>query len=108
MLSFNDENASLWAVDTNNMVYYYDLSSHWIKVGEDIKHVSSGRNGVWAVNTDHQPLFRDGVTESNPRGITWRVVTLPTTQCEYFICQINSRISRIVSARLSLVRCLIR
>ena len=43
-------------------------------LAKSIKQIAADENGVWAVKTDGQVLFRKGVTEQNPEGEVWQEV----------------------------------
>ncbi len=78
LLSFDDETSFLCALDTNNTIYYYSSSSYWVKIDSGFIHVSVGRNGMWAVDTNNRIHNRMGVSYASPQGTYWNQIDMTT------------------------------
>lgn len=59
-----------WAVNKGGNIFTL-LKGKWIQVPGRLKHISSGKAGVWGVNSAGNIYYRTGVSRKNRKGVSW-------------------------------------
>ena len=59
-----------WAVNKRGNIFVF-TKGKWNQVPGALKHVSSGKAGVWGVNAGGNIYYRSGVTRKNKKGSRW-------------------------------------
>ena len=59
-----------WAVNRRGNIFVL-MKGKWTQVPGGLKHVSSGKAGVWGVNAGGNIYYRFGVTRKNKKGARW-------------------------------------
>lgn len=62
-----------WAVNKRGKIFVL-LKGKWTLVPGQVKHISSGKAGVWGVHGGGNIYYRSGLTRKNKKGVTWKQV----------------------------------
>lgn len=61
---------SVWAINRKQQIFVF-YKGQWRNVGGRLKHVSSGRAGVWGTSNNNNIYYRQGASNRNRRGRRW-------------------------------------
>ena len=74
---------SLWVIDKNNDIFYYD-SKQWSIVPGKLKNIFVNQAGIFGIDPKNKSIYwRHGVNVSNPMGDKWNLVSKNTKRIQY-------------------------
>ena len=69
---------TVWAIDNNHDIFYFDGSKWDIEAGK-LEMITVGESGIFGINPTNKSIYwRQGADFDNPKGIRWQMVSRNT------------------------------